>query len=89
MNNIEPKNENNSNINPNIKELKALIPPKKTKIIKDNKLPKTPEIEEILYPFNEKIIDNIHNKKTVNIIKQNMPIIKKVIFGTNKRMDIY
>ena len=31
MNNIEPKNENSSNINPNIKELKALIPPKKLK----------------------------------------------------------
>ena len=83
--NIEQKNEN---ISPNIKDLKTLIPPKKTKIIKDYKLPKTPEIEEILYPFNEKIIDNINNKKTINIIQQN---IYQNIRGTicNKQKNGY
>ena len=72
LNSLEPKKGNICNINSNIKDLKTLIPPKKTKILKDYKLPKTAEIEEILYPFNEKIIDNINNKKTVNIIKRNV-----------------
>ena len=64
--------DNNCNLSPNIIDLKTLVPPKKSNIIKDYKLPKTPEIEEILYPFNERIIYNINNKKTINNINKNI-----------------
>ena len=64
--------DNNCNLSPNIIDLKTLVPPKKSNIIKDYQLPKTPEIEEILYPFNERIINNINNKKTINNINKDM-----------------
>ena len=73
LNNTETKNykENNS-LNPKIVDLKTIIPPKKINLLKDYQLPKTPEIEEILFPFNEKIINNINNKRTISNINKNI-----------------
>ena len=76
INNSKSKDYNlNSN---NYLELKTIAPGKKTSLIKDFKLPKTPEIEEILYPLHERILNNINNKKSfINLNKK--------ILQTNRR----
>jgi RNA polymerase II subunit A small phosphatase-like protein len=67
MNNSEIKE---LNLNHNILDLKTIIPGKKNNS-KDYKLPKTPEIEEILSPLHEKIDSSINNRKTFsNLHKQ-------------------
>ena len=73
-------NNNKLNYNLNISkiDLKTKVPSKKNALVKDFKLPKTPEIEEILYPLHERMPNNINNKKV-------FAIINKKIIQTNRK----
>ena len=65
INNFRINMNNNSEIKDySILDLKTIVSGKKNNLIKDFQLPKTPEIEEILYPLHERIINNINNTKT-------------------------
>ena len=66
INNFNLNINNNSEIKDySILDLKTIVPEKKNNLIKDFQLPKTPEIEEILYPLHERIISNINNARTL------------------------
>ena len=54
----------------NFVDLKTIAPVKKNALVKDFKLPKTPEIEEILYPLHERIPNNGNNKKVFTILNK-------------------
>ena len=68
---ININNNNDSKENNNILDLKAIIARKKSNIIRDYQLAKTPEIEQILYPLQGRIINKINSKKTfINLNKK-------------------
>ena len=69
--NSNSKNLKDSALDPNIIDLKTLISTKKSNSRKNYKLPKTPEIEQILY--------NTNNNNTKNI---NSDIINRFIYQT-------
>ena len=70
-------NKNNSeskdiNANSNILDLKTITSGKQNILIKEYQLPKTPEIEEILFPLHDRIINKINNKKSFHYLNKKL-----------------
>ena len=85
MNNSEIKE---LNLNQNILDLKTIIPGKKNNS-KDYKLPKTPEIEEILSPIHERMSSCISNSKTFNNLNKKIFKTKRGNSNDKKKNEKY
>ena len=86
---ININNNSDSKEHNNILDLKTIVTGKKSNLIRDYQLPKTPEIEQILYPLQGRIINKINSKKTFINLNKNKSQERKVSSTEKNRNDKY